>query len=396
MKYKLSLLLLLIFLLTGCSSIETINAYINTAKTNKPVETKTSLNIPASDVISDEKNVDNEITDGKSNYSGILKVHFLNVGQADCILLELPNNQKMIVDAGNNEDKDTIISYIDSLGIKRFDYLVGTHPHEDHIGSLDSLINTYEIGSIYMPNISSNTKTFEDVLLAVKNKGLKINAPTPGSYILNDNQGLSIQVLAPNCNNYEDLNNYSIVLKVKYKDTAFLLTGDAEEISENEILSKGYDVKANVLKVGHHGSSSSTSQRFLNKVNPKYAVISVGQDNKYGHPHDETIAKLNSAGVQVLRTDTDGTIVITSDGGNLTIDKKSSPVKENAPPSAELVIQGSTEQNGTDSVYIGNKNTKVFHRDTCSYLPDPKNRVTFTTRDEAINAGYRSCRKCNP
>jgi len=321
-------------------------------------------------------------------------VHFLDVGQADCILIELPNGQKMIVDAGNNDDKDTIISYIDSLGIKKFDYLVGTHPHEDHIGALDSVINSYEIGRVYMPNAPSNTKTFEDVLLAVKNKGLKITAPKPGCYILDDNKGISVQVLAPNSSSYEDLNNYSIVLKIKYKNTSLLLAGDAEEILENEILAKGYDVKADVLKIGHHGSSSSTSLQFLKKVSPKYAVISVGQDNKYGHPHAETLEKLNSTGVQILRTDTEGSIVIISDGSKISIDKKSSPVKENAPPDTELEKQEPIKQKS--SVYIGNKNTKVFHRDTCSSLPASKNRVEFTTSDDAVNAGYKACQNCRP
>jgi len=389
MKYKLSFLIMLIFILTGCSNMGTINSHVNTADTNVTEKTKVSSDALATDIISDEKPADE-----KQNYSSNLKVHFLDVGQADCILIELPNGQKMIVDAGNNDDKDTIISYIDSLGIKKFDYLVGTHPHEDHIGALDSVINSYEIGRVYMPNAPSNTKTFEDVLLAVKNKGLKITAPKPGCYILDDNKGISVQVLAPNSSSYEDLNNYSIVLKIKYKNTSLLLAGDAEEILENEILAKGYDVKADVLKIGHHGSSSSTSLQFLKKVSPKYAVISVGQDNKYGHPHAETLEKLNSTGVQILRTDTEGSIVIISDGSKISIDKKSSPVKENAPPDTELEKQEPIKQKS--SVYIGNKNTKVFHRDTCSSLPASKNRVEFTTSDDAVNAGYKACQNCRP
>jgi len=389
MKYKLSFLIMLIFILTGCSNMGTINSHVNTADTNVTEKTKVSSDALATDIISDEKPADE-----KQNYSSNLKVHFLDVGQADCILIELPNGQKMIVDAGNNDDKDTIISYIDSLGIKKFDYLVGTHPHEDHIGALDSVINSYEIGRVYMPNAPSNTKTFEDVLLAVKNKGLKITAPKPGCYILDDNKGISVQVLAPNSSSYEDLNNYSIVLKIKYKNTSLLLACDAEEILENEILAKGYDVKADVLKIGHHGSSSSTSLQFLKKVSPKYAVISVGQDNKYGHPHAETLEKLNSTGVQILRTDTEGSIVIISDGSKISIDKKSSPVKENAPPDTELEKQEPIKQKS--SVYIGNKNTKVFHRDTCSSLPASKNRVEFTTSDDAVNAGYKACQNCRP
>lgn len=253
-----------------------------------------------------------------------LKIHFIDVGQADCILIQTPSNKVMLIDAGNNEDSDTILSYIKSLKISKIDVLVGTHPHEDHIGSMDSVIKTFSIGKIYMPKVSSNTKTYEDVLSAIKAKALKITTATAGLKITLDSN-LTIQMLSPNSAKYDDLNNYSPVIKLVYGSTSFLFTGDAETVSEKEILSKKYNVKADVLKVGHHGSNSSTSSTFLKAVSPKYAVISVGKDNDYGHPTAATLTKLSKANIQIFRTDLLSTIIATSDGKAISFDNTNKP-----------------------------------------------------------------------
>lgn len=252
------------------------------------------------------------------NRTDTLKVHFLDVGQGDSILVQLPNGKNMLVDAGKNDSASTIINYLKSNGIKRIDYLVGTHPHEDHIGSMDAVIKNFEIGEVLMPKATTNTQTFRDVLTAVKSKGLQINTAKAGVSMLEDGN-LSVKLLAPCGTTYADLNNYSAVIKVKYGDIGFLLSGDAEALSEKEILASGADVKAQVLKVGHHGSNSSTSPEFLKAVSPKYAVISVGAGNDYHHPHDVTLNKLNKAGVTVLRTDEKGTIVFSTDGKEYTV-----------------------------------------------------------------------------
>jgi Predicted hydrolase (metallo-beta-lactamase superfamily) len=250
-------------------------------------------------------------------YKSELKVHFLDVGQADCIFIELPNGQNMLVDSGNNADEATIKHYLSARSVTKLDYFITTHPHEDHIGSADAVVSSFEIGVVYAPKVSTNTKTFENFFNAVKKMGMKIKAPEAGSYILNDNNKLSVQVLAPINSDYEELNDYSIVLKLKYGNVSFLLEGDAESVSENEMIAGKYELKADVLKVGHHGSTSSTSQAFLDKVNPQYAVISVGKDNDYGHPAQETLTKLSNAGVQVYRTDKSGTIIFTSDSSKI-------------------------------------------------------------------------------
>lgn len=246
-----------------------------------------------------------------------LEVHFIDVGQADSILIKMPTGENMLIDAGNNGDSELMDKYLKAQGVQTIDIAVGTHPHEDHIGSLDTVINNFNVEKVYMPKYAHTTKTFEDVLLAIKNKGLKISTPVPGSTF---NLGeAKFSILAPNGDNYKSINDYSIVLRMEYGSNSFLFTGDSEVLSEKEILEKDYNVQADVLKVAHHGSTTSTSDEFLNAVSPKYAIISCGEDNDYGHPHKEIVAKLDKKGIKILRTDELGTIVINSDGVSLTL-----------------------------------------------------------------------------
>ncbi|PQQ66505.1 MBL fold metallo-hydrolase [Acetivibrio saccincola] len=250
-----------------------------------------------------------------------LEVHFLDVEQADCILIKTPGQKAVLIDSGKNTHEDTVVSYIKSQGIDTIDAVVGTHPHEDHIGGLDAVINSFNIGKIYMPKVSHTTKTFEDVLNAIDNKGLKVTTAFAGTNIEVD-PDLKIEILAPNSHTYDEINNYSAVVKLTYKNTSFLFTGDAESVSEQEMISKGYDLKADVLKVGHHGSATSTTAQFLKKVSPDYVVISVGKDNRYGHPDNLVLNRLKTFGVEIFRTDEYGTVIATSDGETIKFDKK--------------------------------------------------------------------------
>jgi len=249
-----------------------------------------------------------------------MEVHFIDVGQGDCTLIKLKDGRTVLIDAGNNGDFKIIKPYLDSAGVNRIDYLVGTHPHADHIGAMDDVIKNYDIGKLYMPKAETNTKTFKDVLKAVSDKGLKITTGKRGVKVI-DEDNLKLVMLAPNSDKYDELNNYSIVMRLTYGNTSFLFEGDAEDVSEREILQNGDDVKADVIKVGHHGSSSSSTEEYIDAVSPKHAVISCGVDNDYNHPHKETMQCLGERNINILRTDKDGSIIFKSDGKNISYEK---------------------------------------------------------------------------
>lgn len=251
-----------------------------------------------------------------------LRVNYIDVGQGDSIFIQLPNKETMLIDAGEAFEADNVINYLNNLGITKIDYVVGTHPHTDHIGGLEEVINTFDIGSIYMPRASSTSKTYEDLLTTISNKGLKIKTAKSGVVVLDDDN-LKLEFIAPNSDSYSELNNYSAVLKLTYLDNTFLFMGDAETLSEDEIT---YDVDADVIKVGHHGSDSSSGIEFVKKVSPEYAIIMVGEGNSYNHPYQSIIDRYESVGAKVLRTDLDGNIVCDSDGVDVTCkgDKDSS------------------------------------------------------------------------
>ena len=260
----------------------------------------------------------NTQTDGST-----LMIHYLDVGQGDSIFIELPQKKSMLIDASTGAYGEGIADYIEDKGYSKIDYLVATHPHADHIGGMEDVVEEFEIGEIYMPKASTTTKTYKNLLTAIKKKGNKINTAKAGVSIYSGS-GINIQILAPNSTSYEDLNNYSVVIKLTYGKKSFLFMGDAEMLSEDEITA---DISADILKVGHHGSSTSTSEDFINRVNPEYAVISCGKDNSYGHPHKETMATLKKCDVEVLRTDTMGTIIATTDGTDLEITKDNKSIE---------------------------------------------------------------------
>lgn len=248
----------------------------------------------------------------------LLKVHYLDVGQGDSIFIELPNNETMLIDAAESYQSENIINYLKNLNYQKIDYVIGTHPHTDHIGGLKDIINTFEIGKIYMPKVVSTTKTYESLLMAIKDKNLKINTAKAGTSII-DTNALKINILAPNNSTYTELNNYSVVTKITYGTTKFLFMGDAEKLSENEIKE---DVTADVIKIGHHGSNTSSSIDFIKKVNAKYGIISVGLNNKYNLPKEEIITNWENSGTKIYLTSINGTITASSDGTNIKIESE--------------------------------------------------------------------------
>jgi len=248
-----------------------------------------------------------------------LSVHYIDVGQGDCIFIK-SNSGTMLIDAGEKGNDKKILSYIKNQGVDTIDYLVATHPHSDHIGSMPQVIEGLNIKNVIMPKLSKinmpTTKGYENFLNAVKTSGANvIAAEKDAQYTMGD---VSFEVLSPS-QQPKDLNNMSVVIKLKYKNTDFLFMGDAEAIIEQEILNNGYDVTADVLKLGHHGSNTSNSEVFLKAVKPSIAIISCGKDNSYGHPHSETLNSLKTYNINYKRTDECGTIVVGSDGDKLII-----------------------------------------------------------------------------
>lgn len=243
-----------------------------------------------------------------------LQVHFIDVGQGDSILIQV-NNKNLLIDSGPNKSEDKLKKYLKKLNISKFDYIIATHPHEDHIGNMSYIINNFDVLNFYAPKVENSTKAFETMVESLIRKDLKIKVLKANIKSIDLGKNIVVDVFSPFSNSYEDLNNYSPIVKISYGNTSFLFTGDAEELSENEVLNAGFDLKCDVLKIGHHGSSSSTSEKFLKASNPSIAVISVGEDNTYGHPTDTVLSRLKET--KIYRTDINGNIVITSDGLSL-------------------------------------------------------------------------------
>lgn len=389
--------LILTLSLTGCSSTTE-----NTTPTVAPQQIEVNRTITKE--VPKEKENKIPVSNDKKVVNGKLKVHFIDVGQADSILVQ-QGNSSMLIDAGNNGDAQVIKSYLDSQGVISLDVLVGTHVHEDHIGSLDYIISPFKVGKVFFPKQTSTTNTFKDFVNAVKNKGLKLTVPVVGStFKIGD---AVINILAPNGTGYEDPNDYSIVVKVTFGNTSFLLTGDAEAVSESQMLSKGLDLSATVLKVGHHGSKSSTGQSFLDKVNPKYAVICVGKGNSYGHPTQDVMNRLKAKSIPVYRTDENGTVVATSNGTNVSFNvnpgsytgiisssTSNSSSSSNTATSKPVPVPKPTtpNQNQSVTVYTTKTGTK-YHVDGCSYLSKSKIQISLS---DAKAQGLTPCSKCHP
>jgi len=250
-----------------------------------------------------------------SSLSNVLSVHMIDVGQGESILIVTPNNKTILIDAGEQSQGRKVKAYLTKNKVNKIDLLIGTHPHSDHIGGLSEVINSFEVGKIIMPKKLHTTSTFEKLLATIQSKGLTINAPEINTIIEFD-EDIKLHFLGPIKDYGDNLNLWSIVFRLDYKDKSFLFTGDMEKVAEIDLIntySREY-LKTNVLNIGHHGSSTSTSDQFLSYVNPEIALISLGSDNSYGHPHKDVIDRLEEASAFIYRTDLDGSVVLLSDG----------------------------------------------------------------------------------
>ena len=306
------------------------------------------------------------------------QIHVIDVGQGDSILVH-SGGQTLLIDAGENEMGDRVVSYLKEQGVTSLDYVIGSHPHSDHIGGLDVVIDAMKVDKVILPAVSHTSRTFEDVLLAIKRKGKKITKPVAGTeYTLGD---ASFQIIAPNSAHYDDLNDYSVGVRVTYGSTHYVFAADADSVSEQEMVESKWNLSANVLKLNHHGSRYSNRKEFLDAVSPDYVVISVGKDNSYGHPHAEVMAELKRRKIPIYRTDETGTILITSDGSKVAFQAQPSKITDAVPVKPEKK---------KNQVYVTKTGTK-FHKEGCSYLTQDAQSMP---KEEALKEGYTACSRC--
>ena len=437
-------LLALIVLLAACSSQGGDNAPDSRQKEAVQTE-ETSAETAATDEIRMDGQLTGDMlmqpsgdTEGEAadpdGYSQEpLEVHYIDVGQGSATLLK-SGRHAMLIDTGDSDQGTKIQLYLTKQGVENLDYLVLTHPDADHIGGAPVIITKFGIGQLFLSNYEKDNKTTQKVRDAMQYKGLTASDCQVGdTYTLGN---ASFTILAP-VKEYADSNNASIVIMVQNGNNRFLFTGDCEAEAEADLIASGADLSADVYLAGHHGSDTASSQAFMDAVSPSYAVISCGEGNSYGHPHAEVLNRFRSMGIQVFRTDEQGSVIAESDGTGITWNCAPSETwqagerTKNAQTGAEIqpanetliqetdtaAVQDKPATQQSDAVtlpaqeqkpvvadetpqagnYIGNRNNGKLHKASCSYLPDPQNQVPFTTREEAVEAGYDDpCKRCNP
>lgn len=317
-----------------------------------------------------------QIGEEAESASGRMEVHFIDVGQGDATLI-ICDGHAMLFDTGENDKGVLLQFYLMRQGVDHLDYVIGSHPEADHIGGMDVILLKYDCNQVIMPDVEADTETYRDVLEAMEYRGCQTTVPEIGQiYQLGE---AFFTIIAPNKEDYGDnINNYSVGIKLVHGENAFIFTGDAENPAEKDMLDNGIFLDADVLKAGHHGSSDASSAEFVEAVSPRYAVISCGKENDYGHPHKETLDELEAVGAEIFRTDEMGSIIAISDG-------------------TELTWNTGTETEWQGDYFVGNKNNRKLHRCDCNSLPKEWNQVIFESKEEAERAGFTDfCRGCKP
>lgn len=401
MKKYLSILLILCMCLTACTA------------TNQATSTseKSQSDTTSGEAVQSGQEEKAAKAPDTSKPEGTLEVHYIDVGQGDATLIKC-GSHAMLIDGGNNNKGTTVQLYLKKQGVESLDYVIGTHPDADHIGGLDVIVYKYNCDTVIMPDYEKDTKTYQELVDVIHDKNMKITYPVVGEqYALGE---AKFTIIAPNSNSYGgNANDYSVAILLEYGKNRFLFTGDAEEASEAEMLTNRIDISADVYKVAHHGSRSASTQEFLNAVHPKYAVISCGEGNSYGHPHAEVLNRLRSMGVEVFRTDEQGSIIASSDGENITWNCSATDSWQSG-EQTESDRENSEDENPGDensgnaisdavtseqTTYVLNTNTKKFHRETCSSVSQIKEenfQKVQMNREELEQSGYSPCKNCNP
>ena len=402
--------LALLLLLTACGQQQTGTNMAENQSTEEAVmqaETQTSqedaANEPAGQIAGDAVTLPARETE-EAQETEPLEVHYIDVGQGSATLLK-SGSHAMLIDAGDSDQGTRIQLYLTKQGVENLDYLVLTHPDADHIGGAPVIITKFDIGQLFLSNYEKDNKTTQKVKDAMQYKGM-----TASDYQVGDTFALgnaSFTILGPQ-KEYTDSNNASVALMVQNGNNRFLFTGDCEAEAEADMAASQADLHADVYLAGHHGSDTASSQVFMDAVSPAYAVISCGEGNSYGHPHAEVLNRFRSMGIQVFRTDEQGSVIAESDGsvvtwncapsetwqtGERTQNAQSDAVTLPAQEQKPVVVEEASQAGN----YIGNRNNGKLHKASCSYLPDPQNRVPFATKEEAVAAGYDDpCKRCNP
>lgn len=317
-----------------------------------------------------------------------LTVHFIDVGQGDCILME-SGGEFVLIDSGEREYSDRVTDYIKEQGAARLTYVIATHPHSDHIGGMRDILKSIAADNFITKEADTDTHLWTNLLKTVEEKGINyIDAKVGDTYTFGEAE---FRILGPLSDTYEEYNSASVVTKVTFADISFLLTGDSDNVSNKEMMEAGEDLTADVIKLGHHGSSDALTSSFLQAVDPMFAVISCGRNNDYGHPHKDTVKRLDLIGCEFFRTDIQGTIVAKTDGTKLSI--------TTAFDDAEGTYTAGDKRHDISLLNpVGNKSSMLFHDPICEGVEtmSQKNMVELSSREEAIEQGYVPCPVCNP
>lgn len=342
----------------------------------------------AGSIEDDSRSVASLLEDGSKSLeasdNGNLEVHFIDVGQGSATLIE-SDGHYMLIDGGDSKYASRLVSYLQDESVNKLDYVIATHYDADHLNGIVGALNSYDADTVIAPDYKAESKVYKSFRSLIKEKNMDITYPVTGTeYKIGDAE---FTILAPNDTHYDDANDYSVAIKLVNGENSFIMTGDAEIESEYEMIETGIDLSCDVYLAGHHGSRYSSSEAFLQAMQPESVVISAGKNNKYGHPSDEAMARINAMGCDVYRTDQLGDIIATSDGKNIKFNVKKSSGGSKKKKNSTTKTKGE---------FIGNVNSKKFHEKDCGSVPDEENRVYFNTAEEAESAGYEPCGNCKP